>query len=186
MNTSDLRTDRIGIERVAKTAWTAYVITNVNKHFQQRMSWLPQRWRTQRNAIRLANCKIKWVIKTLNASCTSFWEYVCWSVCSSPPKHHHVCLSESAVCCPLCSKQAQMEIFVSAFLHRAWELIIHPIRFTRGISIHSRKTMRRLCANITPHPCYVVGAISSSFCKPGYGNPIGPPISQGYPLNLSI
>ena len=48
------------------------------------MSWLPQRWRTQRNAIRHANCEIQWVIKTLNASCTSFGEYVCWSVCSSP------------------------------------------------------------------------------------------------------
>ena len=57
----------------------------MKKHFQQRMSWLPQRWRTQRNAIRHANCEIQWVIKTLNASCTSFGEYVCWSVCSSPP-----------------------------------------------------------------------------------------------------
>ena len=43
----------------------------MSNHFQQRMSWLPQRWRTQRNAIRHANCKIQWVIKTLNASCTS-------------------------------------------------------------------------------------------------------------------
>ena len=32
---------------------------NWNQHFQQRMSWLPQRWRTQRNAIRHANCKIR-------------------------------------------------------------------------------------------------------------------------------
>jgi len=52
------------------------------------MSWLPQRWRTQRNAIRHANCTIQWVIKTLNATCTSFGEYVCSSVCSSPPKKH--------------------------------------------------------------------------------------------------
>ena len=37
------------------------------------MSWLPQRWRTQRNAIRHANCRIQWVIKTLNATCTSLW-----------------------------------------------------------------------------------------------------------------
>ena len=44
-----------------------------SKHFQQRMSWLPQRWRTQRNAIRHANCKIQWVIKILNAPCTSLW-----------------------------------------------------------------------------------------------------------------
>ena len=57
----------------------------MKKHFQQRMSWLPYRWRTQRNAIRNANCKIQWVIKTLNAACTSLGEYVCWSVCLSPP-----------------------------------------------------------------------------------------------------
>jgi len=35
------------------------------------MSWLPQRWRTQWNAIRHAICRIQWVIKTLNATCTS-------------------------------------------------------------------------------------------------------------------
>jgi len=50
------------------------------------MSWLPQRWRTQRNAIRHANRQIQWVIKTLNASCTSLGKYVCWSVCSSPSR----------------------------------------------------------------------------------------------------
>ena len=44
----------------------------MTKHFQQWMSWLPYRWRTQRNAIRNANCKIQWVIKTLNTTCTSF------------------------------------------------------------------------------------------------------------------
>jgi len=30
-----------------------------------------QRWRTQRNAIRNANCRIPWVIKSLNAHCAS-------------------------------------------------------------------------------------------------------------------
>ena len=40
-------------------------------NFQQRMSRLPQRWRTQRNAIRNANCKTSWIIKTLNAHCAS-------------------------------------------------------------------------------------------------------------------
>ena len=35
------------------------------------MSWLPHRWRTQRNAIRNANCRIQWIIKTLNAPCAS-------------------------------------------------------------------------------------------------------------------
>ena len=40
-------------------------------NFQRRMSRLPQRWRTQRNAIRNANCKTSWIIKTLNAHCAS-------------------------------------------------------------------------------------------------------------------
>jgi hypothetical protein len=40
------------------------------------MSWLPQRWRTQRNAIRHANCITPWVIKTLNAPCTPFGVYL--------------------------------------------------------------------------------------------------------------
>ena len=40
-------------------------------NFQQRMSWLPQRWRTQRNAIRNANCRTSWIIKILNAHCAS-------------------------------------------------------------------------------------------------------------------
>ena len=35
------------------------------------MSRLPQRWRTQRNAIRNANCKTSWIIKILNAHCAS-------------------------------------------------------------------------------------------------------------------
>jgi len=35
------------------------------------MSRFPQRWRTQRNAIRNANCKTSWIIKILNAHCAS-------------------------------------------------------------------------------------------------------------------
>ena len=33
------------------------------------MSRFSQRWRTQRNAIRNANCKTSWIIKILNAHC---------------------------------------------------------------------------------------------------------------------
>ena len=45
--------------------WTIDVLVNEPPklewiyNFQQRMSWLPQRWRTQRNAIRNANCRIR-------------------------------------------------------------------------------------------------------------------------------
>ena len=59
-----------------------------NKHklliynFQRWMSRLSQRWRTQRNAIRNANCRIQWIIKSLNAYCASgyTWEHSCLSV----------------------------------------------------------------------------------------------------------
>ena len=40
-------------------------------NFQQRMSWLPQRWRTQRNAIRNTKRRTSWIIKILNANCAS-------------------------------------------------------------------------------------------------------------------
>ena len=75
----------------------------MKKHFQQRMSWLPYRWRTQRNAIRNANCKNQWVIKTLNAACTSLGEYACWSVCLSPPQPKPVSLNWE-MCLGCCSR----------------------------------------------------------------------------------
>ena len=49
-------------------------------NFQQRMSRLPQRWRTQRNAICNANCKTSWIIKTLNAHCAAG---ICPAACLS-------------------------------------------------------------------------------------------------------
>ena len=54
-----------------------------NKYdFQQRMSRLLQRWRTQRNAILSVICKTSWIIKILNAHCasSSCWKHVSSSV----------------------------------------------------------------------------------------------------------
>jgi len=73
------------------------------KHFQQRMSWLPQRWRTQRNAIRLANCITKWVIKTLNAPCAPLWGAYLLEYLFSPTTY------PSGVDCVDCS-QGQIEM----------------------------------------------------------------------------
>ena len=52
-------------------------------NFQRWMSRFSQRWRTQRNAIRNANCRIQWIIKFLNANCASgySWKHACFSVC---------------------------------------------------------------------------------------------------------
>ncbi len=55
-------------------------------NFQQRMSRLPQLWRTQRNAIRVANCKTSWIIKTFNAHCAvGFFPVACLLECLCTP-----------------------------------------------------------------------------------------------------
>ena len=51
---------------------------------QQRISWLPQRWRTQRNAIPSVNCRIPRIIEFLNA------------YCARGSRRGHVCLSVNA------------------------------------------------------------------------------------------
>ena len=61
------------------------LVFNTNKllyNFQQRISWLSHRWRTQRNAISNVNCRIQWIIESLNAPCTLWYseEYACLSV----------------------------------------------------------------------------------------------------------
>jgi hypothetical protein len=51
-------------------------------NFQRWMSRFPQRWRTQRNAIRNANCKTSWIIKILNAHCAfGIFPVACLSEC---------------------------------------------------------------------------------------------------------
>jgi len=52
------------------------------KNFWQRISWLSQRWRTQRNAIRNVNCRIQWIIESLNAYCALWYsgEHACLSI----------------------------------------------------------------------------------------------------------
>jgi hypothetical protein len=63
----------------------------MNKHnskynFQQRISWLSHRWRTQRNAIRNVNCRIQWIIESLNAHCALWYsgEHACLSISKTP------------------------------------------------------------------------------------------------------
>ena len=59
-------------------------------NFQQRISWLSHRWRTQRNAISNVNCRIQWIIESLNAPCAPWYseEHACLSVMKlSIPSH---------------------------------------------------------------------------------------------------
>ena len=53
----------------------------IRNNFWQRISWLSQRWRTQRNAIRNVNCRIQWIIESLNAHCALWYsgEHACLS-----------------------------------------------------------------------------------------------------------
>ena len=62
--------------------WSECVEYNNIYNFQQRISWLSHRWRTQRNAISNVNCRIQWIIESLNASCAPWYseEHACLSV----------------------------------------------------------------------------------------------------------
>jgi len=71
-------TDRL--IRCVRTSRCVPQVINLN-NFWQWISWFSQRWRTQRNAIRNANCKTQWIIKTLNANCAPkirFWSMLLW------------------------------------------------------------------------------------------------------------
>ena len=61
--------------------WALVPITIIY-NFQQRISWLSHRWRTQRNAISNVNCRIQWIIESLNAPCAPWYseEHACLSV----------------------------------------------------------------------------------------------------------
>ena len=129
------------------------------------MSWLPQRWRTQRNAIRHANCNIQWVIKILNAPCTSLGEYVCWSVCSSPRSILLVSNSSRRSC--------------SSLLHvPRWNNTCQITFFSEDIDSTRRPGSSELSSRFD---LYFRDGIVARL-----GYPIGPPIRQDYPLNLSI
>ena len=60
-------------------------------NFQQRISWLSHRWRTQRIAICNVNCRIQWIIESLNAHCTLWYSggYACLSVIFHPQYEMH-------------------------------------------------------------------------------------------------
>ena len=51
-------------------------------NFQQWISWFSHRWRTQRIAICNVNCRIQWIIESLNAPCALWYSegHACLSV----------------------------------------------------------------------------------------------------------
>ena len=56
-----------------QSVWHTFVSKIYKNNFWQRISWLPQRWRTQRNAICSVNCRIQWIIESLNAHCALWY-----------------------------------------------------------------------------------------------------------------
>ena len=67
----------------------SYKLLTIPLNFQRWMSWLVQRWRTQRTAIRSVNCRIQWIIRLLNAKGAVevfSWQHVCFSVSWLPLK----------------------------------------------------------------------------------------------------
>ena len=80
-----------------------------------------------KNAVKCdTSCELQnqWVIKTLNATCTSFGEYVCWSVCSSPPSPTPLKQGSGAGCRPPLSWKARAD--------EKTNLIIDPFRCNTG------------------------------------------------------
>ena len=69
------------------SAWYTKTTISIELIFQRWISWFPQRWRTPRNAICNVNCRIKWIIKSLNANCCS--DYCSWSMPGSDSVNHH-------------------------------------------------------------------------------------------------
>ena len=115
------------------------------------MSRFPQRWRTQRNAIRHANCRIQWVIKILNASCTA--SAVCLLECLYLPTTPNWSLDGLPwyKCMEVSDEKCSPSTVAS------WLVRLH------------------LCQKTSNLPWKTWTLIL-----------IGPPISQDYPLNLSI
>ena len=154
--------------------------SEMSNHFQQRMSWLPQRWRTQRNAIRHANCKIQWVIKTLNATCTS--SEVCLLECLFYP-HQMVCLDSSwrRLSLPSSSAQIRLRCKTQNEKHVACFVCLAPSSATTIKHVWRK----RLRPSLSCRPDLVwLWAVSLCNKQRPYG--IGSPIRQDYPLNLSI
>ena len=155
------------------------------------MSWLPQRWRTQRNAIRHANCRIQWVIKTLNATCTSLWG-VCLLECLFIPityllvvKDRLVRRSRRRLCCYLPTHPSASDDnyalgvsqeALSSLVFNKWKNDYRP--FFRYFCFATKDRWKAWRHEKT----HVFHFYEKRDCALS----IGPPISQDYPLNLSI
>ena len=91
-------------------------------NFQQWMSWLPQRWRTQRNAIRSANCNTSRIINILNAHC-AVWEFL--AACLSECQRYPTCLVYAMTDC---------EHWINSCSKSFW--YCHAVKFCTGALVN--------------------------------------------------
>ena len=152
------------------------------------MSRLSQRWRTQRNAIRSANCRIQWIIKFLNAYCASWYseEHSCFSVCSPLSLHlvwMNVVFGRLIVCLfRLASSGAQCTcVLLTSLVHSRDEEVWIP---------HDR-----MCLQDWPRDAwfacpravrFAILCVAVCACCQHTILPTGPEIKKEDPLNLSI
>ena len=133
------------------------------------MPRLEYRWRTQRNAIRIVNCRIPWVIRSLNALCTLgvTREYTWFSVfCSSCQLQSS---SSMALVCAAGSAPPAHEWHQGSLL--ATRVIAARLRFSLWLPWRLTRYLRFLAASpLTGSRCFQYK----------------PELRWGYPLNLSI
>lgn len=79
--TISLLTQRWLLAKRFKTLLADVTYCKTHDNLWRWISWLVHRWRTQQNAIRSVNCRIQWIIESLNANCASGYsrEHVCLS-----------------------------------------------------------------------------------------------------------
>ena len=126
------------------TDWRNTLKTKFNEYtFQRWISGFSQRWRTPRNAICNVNCRIKWIIKSLNAN-----------GCSEPSRLEHtwsrlVCQTQNALQIEVAGRCARSFTGVSLIASRALELAAtacrNPNRCVRVIVNLARVKLVRLC-----------------------------------------
>ena len=144
------------------------------------MSWLPQRWRTQRNAIRHANCRIQWVIKILNATCTSPWGVCLLECLFQPTTQLSLGRSRSRVSLEWRHVNLRRNNLSGLLGVKSQELleVNRPSVDTCLLLTNKTGTKGATSNTIETRLLRWKGRFSSIS--------IGPPISQDYPLNLSI
>ena len=89
--------------------WISSPQSEMKNNFWQRISWLSQRWRTQRIAISNVNCRIQWIIKSLNAHCALWYS------------GEHACLRiDKTLTCPSLFGTVKVGRCASVDLDRLW------------------------------------------------------------------